>query len=71
MIKSKLSTKSQTTIQQAVRIALDLRDGDELAYTIEDRGVLLRKVAGHQIDDPFATFAEWDSEADRRAYAKF
>jgi len=22
-----------------------------------------------QVDDPFATFNEWDSEADRKAYA--
>lgn len=69
LITSKLSTKAQTTIPQAVRVALDLREGDELAYTIEERGVLLHKVSGRQIDDPFVTFGEWDSEADRRAYA--
>lgn len=70
MITSKLSMKSQTTIPQAVRVALDLREGDELAYTIGPWGVLLSKASGRPVDDPFATFSEWDSETDRRAYAK-
>jgi antitoxin PrlF len=70
MITSKLSIKSQTTIPQAVRVALDLREGDELAYTIEARGVLLSKANVRSTDDPFATFSEWDSEADRLGYAK-
>jgi antitoxin PrlF len=70
MITSKLSTTSQTTIPHAVRVALDLKEGDELAYTIEDRGVLLSRASSRHLDDPFVTFSEWDSEADRRAYDK-
>jgi antitoxin PrlF len=70
MITSKLSTKSQTTIPQAVRVALDLKEGDGLAYTIEDRDVLLSKVSRRNVYDPFATFSEWDGEADQRVYAK-
>jgi looped-hinge helix DNA binding domain, AbrB family len=70
MITSKLTTKAQTTIPQPVRVALHLKEGDELAYVIEDGRVILTKAQPEQVDDPFATFSEWDSEADRRAYAK-
>ncbi len=69
MIKSKLTSKSQTTIPQPVRRALDLRPGDELEYRIEEGRVILRKSRSDPGDDPFATFSEWDSDADREAYA--
>ena len=69
MITSKLTSKAQTTIPQAVRTALRLREGDELAYVIENGRVILSRAGGEGSDDPFATFGEWDSEADRRAYA--
>ncbi|MDQ0507386.1 MULTISPECIES: AbrB/MazE/SpoVT family DNA-binding domain-containing protein [Xanthobacter] len=69
MITSKLTSKAQTTIPQAVRTALHLREGDEIAYRIEDGRVVLTKAAPQPADDPFATFGEWDSEADRKAYA--
>ena len=36
MITSKLTSKAQTTIPQPVRIALHLREGDEIVYRIED-----------------------------------
>lgn len=72
MITSKLTSKAQTTIPQAVRNALHLREGDEIAYRIEEGQVVLTRVqdANRAADDPFATFSEWDSEADREAYAK-
>jgi antitoxin PrlF len=69
MIASRLTSKGQTTVPQAVRTALGLREGDELAYEIRDGQVMLTKARGTVQDDPFATFEEWDSEADRRAYA--
>ena len=69
MITSRITSKAQTTVPQAVRNALGLREGDELAYEIRDGQVTLTKVRGAVQDDPFATFEEWDSEADRRAYA--
>lgn len=69
MITSKLTSKAQTTIPQAVRSALRLREGDELAYVIENGRVLLTKVSSEVVEDPFATFSEWDGEADRKAYA--
>jgi antitoxin PrlF len=69
MITSKLTSKAQTTIPQAVRTALGLRAGDELAYVIEDgHAVLTRFDGGQAADDPFASFAEWSSEADTKAY---
>lgn len=72
MITSKLTSKAQTTIPQAVRNALHLREGDEIAYRIEEGQVVLTRVqdANRVADDPFATFSEWDSEADRQAYAR-
>jgi antitoxin PrlF len=69
MITSRLTTKSQTTIPQAIRTALGLGPGDELAYFIEKGRVVLAKARPGAADDPFATFGEWDSDADRRAYA--
>ena len=71
MISSKLTSKAQTTIPQPVRTALGVRDGDEIVYEIKGNLVTLRKKPGEApADDPFRTFEEWDSEADRRAYAK-
>ena len=68
MITSKITSKAQTTIPQPVRAALHVGEGDELAYRIEGDHVILTKAKREPIDDPFATFNEWSSEADRRAY---
>lgn len=69
MITSKLTSKAQTTVPQPVRVALGLREGDEIAYVIESGRVIIAKAAAEPTDDPFRTFSEWDSEADRKAYA--
>jgi len=69
MITSRLTSKAQTTIPQPIRAALRLKDGDEIAYEIAGDHVILRKAEPTPADDPFRTFEEWDSEADRRAYA--
>lgn len=53
-----------------MRIALHLREGDALAYSIEDGRVLLSKATQEAEEDPFVLFSEWDSEADRRAYGQ-
>lgn len=71
MIVSRITSKAQTTIPQPVRKALALGPGDELAYQIEGDRVILTKAEGLAIPDPFATFDEWNSEADRRGYADF
>lgn len=69
MIKSKLTSKSQTTIPQPVRYALGLKPGDEVVYEIEEGRVILRKAGAEAPEDPFATFTEWSGKADRDAYA--
>ncbi len=70
MITSKLNSKAQTTIPKAVRNALHLKPGDEIAYEIEEgRVILMRTETNAPSDDPFATFSEWDGDADRNAYA--
>ena len=69
MITSKLTSKAQTTIPQPVRAALRLKEGDEIAYSIEGDRVILAKASSEPLDDPFSTFSEWDSAADTRAYA--
>ena len=68
MITSKLTSKAQTTIPLPVRNALRLVEGDEIVYSIEGDRVVLSKASRAPIDDPFATFSEWSSEADQRAY---
>jgi antitoxin PrlF len=70
MITSKITSKAQTTIPYSVRAALRLREGDEIAYAIEDGRVILTRAETSRLDDPFATFDEWDSAADRKAYGK-
>ena len=69
MITSKLTSKAQTTIPQSRRTALHLKEGDEIVYVIEGDRVILTRAAAEAADDPFATFGEWNTEADRRAYA--
>ena len=68
MITSTLKRKSQTTVPEAVRSALELQEGDRIVYTIENGRVVITR-SRPVSEDPFALFTEWDSEADRRAYA--
>jgi antitoxin PrlF len=72
MITSKITSKAQTTIPQSVRLALRLTEGDEVVYQIEgDRAIITKARSAEIADDPFATFSEWGSEADRKGYADF
>ena len=66
---SKVSVKSQTVLPRAVRAKLGVKPGDTLRYRLTDEGVLIDK-APAEADDPFASFSEWSSEADEKAYAK-
>ena len=71
VITSKLTSKARTTIPQPIRAALRLREGDELVYEIQgDRVVLSKAQQVRDGDDPFRTFSEWDSDADRKAYRR-
>lgn len=69
MVTSKLTRKGKTTTPKRVRTALGLREGDRIAYRIEQGRVILTRAVPQQADDPFHVFHEWNSEADRRAYA--
>jgi len=66
---SKVSVKSQTVIPREVRKQLGLRPGDMLRYRLTGDGVMIDKAPAGEADDPFATFTEWSSEADEKAYA--
>ena len=67
MIVSRITSKAQTTIPRAIRAALGLREGDRLAYEIEGGRVILTRAGSP--DDPFASFTEWNGDADADAYA--
>ena len=69
MITSKLTSKAQTTIPRAVRRALGLEKGDRLVYVIDGDRVILSRSSPPADEDPFATFDEWNTEADRQAFA--
>ncbi len=68
-IYSKITTKAQTVIPKEVRKRLRLRPGDMIHYKFTETGVEIEK-ASQGKDDPFATFTEWTSDADERAYGK-
>jgi antitoxin PrlF len=63
---SKISVKNQTVIPIEVCERLKLRPGDILRYRATADGVLLDKATGAA--EPFATFSEWTSDADEKAY---
>ncbi|HEX4616650.1 MAG TPA: transcriptional regulator [Stellaceae bacterium] len=56
MIKRKITGPAQTS------------EGDDLGHRIEGDHVPLTEANREQIGDPFASFREWWSEADRRAF---
>jgi antitoxin PrlF len=71
VIHSRITSKAQTTIPRAGREALGIAPGDDLVWEIDgDRVVLSRARRGA---DPFignlATFSEWATEADCKAFA--
>ncbi len=67
-VYSKISVKSQTVLPQAVRERLRIQPGDRLRYVIDDQGVRIEKDDSQAEDDPFATFSEWSSQDDDKAY---
>ena len=68
---AKLTTKFQATIPALVRKALEIKQGDVIAFDIRDGVVTLRRAT--PMDISFAkslesTLSEWHSDADERAY---
>jgi antitoxin PrlF len=70
MITSKIAGRARTTIPKPVRAALRLKEGDEIAYAIEEGRVVLTRVGSNNADDPLATFNEWNGGADWKAYGR-
>ncbi len=67
MVQSRLTSRAQTTIPAAVREALCLKEGDFVAYRIEEGRVIMTRA--EFLVDPFAAFTEWDSPEDTEGYA--
>lgn len=68
---SKLTTKFQATIPAPVRKALEIKQGDTVAFDIRDGVVTLRRATPTDIAFTKAvegTLSEWHLEADERAY---
>jgi AbrB family looped-hinge helix DNA binding protein len=68
---SKLTSKYQATIPEAVRRVMGLRAGDVIAFDVEGNEIRIRKAS--PVDLAFAqaleaTLTEWSSEADEDAY---
>lgn len=69
MIQSRITTKAQTTVPQAVRKALGLSPGDEIVWEIDgDSVIVTRAGAPDMFVGNFSTFTEWATEADREAF---
>ncbi len=69
MITGKPTSKSRTTIPEAVRTALGLRPGDKPVCAIENSHAALTRHNRHpEARDPFACFDEWNDATDARAY---
>ena len=67
MIYSRITTKSQTTIPRAVRIALGVGPGDSIAYSIEGSKVELMRLPASERDmyvGNVSAFTEWADELD-------
>lgn len=68
MITSKLTAKAQTTIPQAVRLHLGLKEGDLLGFVLEGERVVLCRPVTKRLDERSPVQAEWETEADQRSY---
>lgn len=67
--RAKLSAKSQTVIPKEVRERLGVGPGDSIEFEERNGEIVVRAVRRSRLDDPFALFTEWASEADEEAYA--
>lgn len=65
---SRLTSKAQTVIPKAVRERLGLKPGDLVRYVMRGKRVVIERARTEAEDDPFATFTEWASAADDKAY---
>ncbi|MHB9101842.1 MAG: AbrB/MazE/SpoVT family DNA-binding domain-containing protein [Sulfuricella sp.] len=71
MLASKVTTKYQATIPLEVREKLGIRQGDMVAFELENGVVRLRRVVPLDVEYAKAlagTLGEWASENDEEAY---
>ena len=72
MILSRITSKAQTTIPQAIRRVLGIDSGDQLMWSIDGGQVTLRRFEQVDPSDPFAnnlsTFTEWADALDEAAF---
>jgi len=68
MLTSKITQKGQTTIPREIRLRLEVRPGDSVAYEATAAGVILRKVrpfdASWHSGVAKTLEAEWNSRED-------
>jgi antitoxin PrlF len=55
-IRSKITSKGQTTVPKTVRQALGVDEGDEIAYRVDENGVTLRRADEERMDPAIASF---------------
>lgn len=70
---SKVTIKYQATIPQEIRKFLGIKQGDAVAYEIEDGEVKLRRASAFDLAYHAAvsgTLSEWNSQADDDAYGE-
>lgn len=65
---AKLSSKSQLVLPKSVREKLRLKTGDRVRFIDSPTGMIIERLQENEAEDPFASFSEWASEADDRAY---
>jgi len=63
---ARVTSKAQLVLPKAVRDQLKVGPGDSVVFHYGPEGVRIEKMLTE--DDPFATFREWNSEADDEAY---
>ena len=71
MLASKVTSKFQTTIPSDIRKQLGIKQGDMVAFEIENGKVVLRRVSPVDIEYVKAlagSLSEWASENDEEAY---
>lgn len=68
---AKITARGQTTIPKGIRKAADLREGDVIAFEVEDGRVVLRKVLPDKdgyLWSVSQTMSEWTSPEDEVAW---
>jgi len=69
-IISTVTSKSQTVIPKAIRVKMGLKPGDHIRYSVKGDKVEIEKLGDREPFDPFASFTEWASDADDKAFAR-